>query len=191
MRCGPADTAISATHRRTNTLERLDHVPYYQSPEMNAFVGGRARHFEDVEDSTIAIPLFRTLVTTVFENLPIPTRYLENPWVCQIHQIRIVVHPGKTYDVVPEGVHSDGYPFAGLHLINKHGVTGAENQLLTWDEQSELFRGTLEKPLDSLIFEDKAMKHYSSPMTAGPDGGRREILAISFSLPGTEYETTR
>lgn len=173
-----------------NSLTPLDHVAYYQSKGMNAFVGGKERHFEDVEISTVKNKALLELVRLDFENLPIEPKYLEQTWICQIHQIRIAVNPGQTYDVVPEGVHSDGYPFAGLHLIRKHEVEGAENVVYTWEEE-ELARTVLSSPLDTLIFEDKKMKHYASPLTAGPDGGVREILAISFSLPGTEYETIR
>ncbi len=174
----------------THTLTPLAHVPYFQSREMNAFVGGTERHFADVALSTVANSAFAELVRLDFENLPLEPEYSSRLWVCQVHQIRITVNPGRTYDVVPEGIHSDGYPFAGLHLIRKDGLTGGESVVFDWAE-TELARGTLDAPLDSLLFEDKKLKHYASPITAGPDGGVRDVLAISFSLPGTEHETVR
>lgn len=170
------------------TLTRRDHVPYFQSEEMNAFVGGKVRHFGDVEDSIVANPLFMALVRFDFDSLPIESEYLDRPWVCQIHQIRIVVHAGKTNDVVPEGIHSDGYPWAGLHLIARVDIDGGESTVFTWDEEP-LAKATFRDPLDTLIFEDKKMKHHVTPISTGQVEGHRDVLAISFSLPDSPYET--
>lgn len=172
----------------TGELTERGHVAYYQSEEMNAFVGGKQRHFGDVEVAIVQNPLFRTLVAFDFDSLPIEPEYVARTWVCQIHQIRIVVHPGKTYDVVPEGIHSDGYPFAGLHLIARVDVAGGQSTVFTWDEEP-LATVTFQDPLDTLIFEDRRMKHYVTPLTAGATEGHRDVLAISFSLPDSPYET--
>ncbi len=172
----------------TNELKPLDHVAYFQSKGMNPFVGGTERHFEDVEPSTIDNVLFQGLVQYDFETLPVEETYVNAGWICQIHQIRIVVHPGKTYHVVPEGIHSDGYPFAGVHLIGRQHISGGESTVFTWQEEP-LASATFTQPLDTLIFEDRRMKHYVSPITADDVQGHRDILAISFSLPGSPYET--
>jgi hypothetical protein len=172
----------------TGELTRRDHVAYFQSEDMNAFVGGKVRHFGDVEDSILANPLFMALVRFDFDSLPIEAEYLSRPWVCQIHQIRIVVSPNKTNEVVPEGIHSDGYPFAGLHLIARVDVDGGESTVLTWAEEP-LAKATFRDPLDTLIFEDKKMKHHVTPISAGDVEGHRDVLAISFSLPDSPYET--
>ncbi|MFD0720525.1 2OG-Fe dioxygenase family protein [Streptomyces globosus] len=173
----------------TGELVPLDHVAYFQSEAMNAFVGGIERHFGDVEESTYTNPLFRALVRYDFDNLPIEAEYRDRTWVCQIHQIRIEINPGKYNELVPEGIHSDGYPWAGLHLISRVDVEGGHSTVFTWDEEP-LAKGTFLTPLDSLIFEDRAMKHHVTGLSAGEDkGGHRDVLAISFSLPGSPYET--
>lgn len=175
---------------RTGELSPLEHVAYFQSEEMNAFIGGVERHFGDVEPDCVENPLFGALVRFDFETLPIEDDYLERPWVCQIHQIRIAVNPGQSYDVVPEGIHSDGYPFAALHLICRSKLDGGDSTVFTWDEDP-LAHATFMEPLDTLIFEDKKMKHYTSPISAGEEPGHRDVLAISFSLPDSPYEVLR
>ncbi|MEV6727161.1 2OG-Fe dioxygenase family protein [Streptomyces sp. NPDC051364] len=173
----------------TGELAPLDHVAYYQSEAMNAFVGGIERHFGDVEEATYRNPLFQALVRYDFDNLPIEDEYRDRAWVCQIHQIRIEINPGQYNELVPEGIHSDGYPWAGLHLISRVDVEGGHSTVFTWDEEP-LAKGTFRTPLDSLIFEDRAMKHHVTGLSAAEDkGGYRDVLAISFSLPGSPYET--
>jgi hypothetical protein len=170
-------------------LQRRAHVPYFQSERQNAFVGGVERHFGDVTESTAENPFFRRLVAWDFAQWPVEEAYLDRTWVCQIHQIRIYVVGGHTNDVTPEGIHSDGYPFAGVHLINRVDVTGGQSTVYTADAEP-LASLTFETPLDSLLFEDRHMKHYVSPIT-GVEGttGHRDILAISFSLPDSPYTT--
>lgn len=170
------------------TLTPRSHVAYFQSEEMNAFVGGKERHFGDVEVGIIENPLFHALVQYDFDSLPIEAEFLDRKWVCQIHQIRIRLQPNQTNEVVPEGIHSDGYPFAGLHLIARVDVTGGESTVFTWDEEP-LAKATFLNPLDTLIFEDRRMKHHVTAISAGDAGGYRDVLAISFSLPDSPYET--
>ena len=64
-------------------------------------------------EQTVQNPLFRDLIAWDFAQWPIEDVWLDlATWVCQVHQIRIHVVGGHTSDVTPEGVHSDGYPFA-------------------------------------------------------------------------------
>ena len=156
---------------------------------MNAFFGGPERYFGDVEPLTYTNALFRALVRYDFDSLPIEPGYRSRTWRCQIHQIRLTVHPGQTYDVVPDGMHSGGYPFAGLHLIARVNVAGGGSSLLTWDEGHLLARTTFREPLDTLIFEDRRMKHHTMPISAPREReGHRDVLAVSFSLPDSPYE---
>lgn len=174
---------------RTGSMTRRNHIRYYQSERQNAYVGGKERHFGDVEVETVDNPFFHELVRYDFDQYPLPEAYRLRTWICQIHMIRIVVAPGSTTPITPEGVHCDGYPFAGVHLINRVGVAGGESSVYT-GEGERLASLTFERPLDSLWFEDRRMKHYVTPISAaGEVPGHRDLLAISFSLPGSPYET--
>lgn len=173
----------------TDTLTRCDHVPYFQSIRQNAYVGGKERHFGDVLPETYENRFFKALVRYDFDRFPMPEEYRSRTWICQVHMIRIIVEAGETTQVTPEGIHSDGYPFAGVHLMNRVGVEGGESTVYT-AEAEPLASLTFEQPMDSLFFEDRRMKHYVTPISAGAErAGHRDILAISFSLPESEYET--
>ncbi len=171
------------------TLTPLEHTAYFQSERMNRYVGGVKRYFGDVLPDTYENEFFRALVRFAFNAFPIAEERRESGWVCQVHQIRITVHEGHTTAVTPEGIHSDGYPFASVHLIDRVGVSGGVSSVYSYDEQ-ELARLTFETPLDTLLLEDRALKHYVTPIQAsGEAAGHRSILAISFSLPNSPFRT--
>lgn len=174
---------------RTGELRPRDHVAYFQSIKMNRYVGGKSRHFGDVLPETYENALLRDLVLLDFSLFPVPEEFLARDWICQVHMIRIVVGPGQTTPVTPEGIHSDGYPFAGVHLMNRRGIIGGESSVYTHAEK-RLATITFESPLDSLWFEDRNLKHYVTPISSVGEGhGSRDILAISFSLPDSPYTT--
>ena len=174
----------------TGTLAPGVQTPYLQSSEMNSYVGGIARRFGAVPRKTYENPFFFELVRFSFEQFPIPEEFANQPWDCQVHQIRITVGPGETTAITPEGIHSDGYPFASVHLVDRESVDGAVSSVYTQDER-ELARLTFEEPLDSLFFEDRALKHYVTPMHGTGRGPcYRSILAISFSLADSPFATT-
>lgn len=177
----------------TGKLCPRPHVPYVQSQEMNSYVGGKARHFGDLSVDTYENPLFQDLVNYNFSLFPVNpeflkiTAQLDRDWICQVHIMRIVVGAGQTTPITPEGIHSDGYPFAGLHLINKINVQGGETTIYSYEE-TPLATTTFTQPLDSLWLEDRDLKHSVTDIASGEVGdGFRDILAISFSLPDSIY----
>ncbi|QSV63519.1 MAG: 2OG-Fe dioxygenase family protein [Dolichospermum sp. DL01] len=174
---------------RTGELRPRSHIPYFQSIEMNRYVGGKVRHFGDVLADTYENPFFQDLVTYDFSLFPVEEKFLDHLWICQIHMIRIVVGSNQSTPITPEGIHSDGYPFAGVHLINRNNVEGGESTVYTYDERP-LATLTFENPLDSLWLEDRKLKHYVTPIKSIHGHiGSRDVLAISFSLPDSSYTT--
>lgn len=172
---------------QTGELRPRPHVPYLQSPEMNPYAGGKARHFGDILAETYKNPLFQDLVNYNFSLFPLESELVDRPWICQVHAIRIVVGIGRTTAITPEGIHSDGYPFAGLHLMNRVNVQGGETTIYQ-DDGTPLATTTFINPLDSLWLEDVKLKHSVTDMASvGGVSGHRDILAISFSLPDSIY----
>lgn len=175
-------------HPRRGLLEPLPQVPYFQSERQNAYAGGIERPFGPVEAAVWTSPFLRTLVAHDFAAFPIEAVLWDSAWTVHIHQIRIVAGPGATTPVTPEGVHSDGYPFAAVHLVDRVDVGGGESSV--YDAEGRLLAtGSFVEPLDSLFFLDRDMKHYVTPITGSHHTrpGRRSILAVSFSLAGSQH----
>jgi len=172
---------------QTGELCPRPHVPYVQSLEMNTYVGGKARHFGDLSVDTYKNPLFQDLVNYNFSLFSREEEFSDRLWICQVHIMRIVVGAGQATAITPEGIHSDGYPFAGLHLMNKVNIEGGKTTIYQYDE-TPLATTTFREPLDSLWLEDRHLKHGVTDITNRNSGaGYRDILAISFSLPDSIY----
>lgn len=175
---------------KSGDLRLMSHVPYFQSKAMNEYVGGVVRHFGDVLPEVYENAFFKQLVQYDFGLFNIDEEYLDRDWICQVHQIRIVVGAGNTTDVTPEGIHSDGYPFAAVHFVGREHVSGGQSSVYTFEDEREMATLTFLEPLDSLFLEDRKIKHYVTPISADTDhDGYREILAVSFSLPDSPYTT--
>lgn len=178
----------------TGELTQLEHRAYVQSKEHNSYVGDKIRHFEDFSREVIDSPVIRSLIDldfAVYKSV-LPEELHDDVWQCQIHQIRIEIKPGKTLEITPEGIHCDGYPFSGVHFWGKENVAGAESQIFSSDRQL-LAAATYEGILDTTFFLDREMLHYVTPAATldSEKPAYRQIIAISFSKPGTAYDTIR
>jgi len=181
-------------HPATGELRQLEHRPYIQSETHNKYVGGLERHFADFGAEVMASPVLRSLIDLdfgVYKHV-IPAEVHDKVWQCQIHQIRIEIKSGCTIEITPEGIHCDGYPFSGVHFWGKANVSGAQSQLFDADERP-VAATTYENVLDTTFFLDREMKHYVTPARADDGQGQayRQIIAISFSMPGTDYDVVR
>ncbi|MBW5413050.1 2OG-Fe dioxygenase family protein [Pseudomonas sp. MAG002Y] len=181
-------------HPVNQELRQLEHRPYVQSLANNRYVGGMERHFQDFSDEVIASPVLRSLIALDFEvyKSVLPAHLHNDMWQCQIHQIRIEINPGQQVEITPEGIHCDGYPFSAMHFWGRHNITGAESRL--YNVQEELLAAlTYEHILDTTFFLDREMRHYVTPAST-KDPKRpafRQIIAISFSKPGTAHDIVR
>ncbi len=173
-------------------LTRIEHRAYFQSEKMNAYVGGKQRHFEDFSKDFMDSEVLRSLIKLDFDiyQKTLPDEIKDGMWQCQIHQIRIEINPNEKIEITPEGVHSDGYPFSGVHFWGKENISGAQSKLYT-SEKEEVCSETFEETLDTIYFFDKDMFHYVTPAMAEGKGAYRQILAISFSKPDTDYDTVQ
>lgn len=178
----------------TRDLKQLEHRAYVQSKANNSYVGGLERHFQDFSNEVINSPVMRSLIDADFEVYKhvLPPELHDEIWQCQIHQIRIEIKPGKQLEITPEGIHCDGYPFSGVHFWGRNNVDGAESRLYSAQEE-QLAATTYLEILDTTYFLDRDMRHYVTPArnTHAQEMAYRQILAISFSRPGTAFDIVR
>jgi hypothetical protein len=178
----------------SKSLTRLEHRPYEQSFEHNKYVGGVQRHFEDFDDNIFDSSILKSLVNIDFEVYKevLPKELHNKIWQCQIHQIRIEINPGATIEITPEGVHCDGYPFSGVHFWGRKNVEGAISKV--YSKQEDLVEsGMYQDILDTTYFLDREMLHYVTPALnpSSTETGFRQIIAVSFSRPGTDHDIIR
>ncbi|HAL66305.1 MAG TPA: protein BsmA, partial [Pseudomonas sp.] len=155
---------------------------------------GMRRHFDDVSSDVFNSPVLRALIKLDFDvyKAVLPEELHTVPWQCQVHQIRIEVKPGEQIEITPEGIHCDGYPFSGVHFWGRHNIEGATSKV--YDKQSNVIdSGTYQEILDTTYFLDRELQHYVTPATNPSESemGYRQIIAISFSRPGTEHDIVK
>jgi len=177
-----------------DSINQLEHKSYFQSKQNNSYVGGKTRHFQDFGTELIDSPIIRSLVKEDFQVYAktLPEEYKSKTWQCQIHQIRIEVSAGKEVEITPEKIHCDGYPFSAVHFWGKNNIAGAESKLYN-NNESEILSAMFENILDTLFFFDREMLHYVTPASTKDNSidGYRQIIAISFSLPGSDYDIVK
>lgn len=179
---------------KTRELRQLEHRAYVQSKDNNSYVGGLERHFQDFSNEVINSQVIRSLIDLDFEvyKSVLPPELHDEVWQCQIHQIRIEIKPGKKLEITPEGIHCDGYPFSGVHFWGRKNVEGAQSQLFN-AQKEPLATVTYQEILDTTFFLDREMCHYVTvAQNRDPqEMAYRQILAISFSKPGTSFDIIR
>ncbi|WP_313431413.1 2OG-Fe dioxygenase family protein, partial [Pseudomonas sp.] len=87
----------------TGELNQLSHRAYEQSEAHNAYVGGMARHFDDIGADVFNSPILRALIRLDFDvyKAVLPEDLHTVNWQCQVHQIRIEIKPGAQIEITP------------------------------------------------------------------------------------------
>lgn len=154
----------------TTTL--LPHRPFIQPRSVNSLVGGIARAFEP-----LLIDPARQLAVGASE-LGLSTNH---PWQANVHQCRVVVDDDIKGVSVPEGPHRDGHDFGMLAVWGRHGIEGGVSQLLPIGGGVPFF-STVLRPGQALVYDDAAMWHHATDITAPPgSAGHRDLWIIAFN----------
>ncbi len=170
-------------------LTRRTHAAFFQSREMNSFVGGVAREFPPLQDSTAENPaLIRLLNFDLDIVRGLKGERTSNLCELQVHQIRISPPTAAPVCPTPEGMHSDGHDFLIMHLIQRYNVEGAESLLM--QDTGEVERHTLENPLETIVVDDRRVQHSVTMMRRAEDKqpALRDMLLIDINWPKSLLE---
>ena len=183
----PADPYLTEPHRYRyrrharyryagGELTRQPDGPYFQSAKDNRLFGGAERTFAPVTPETGADPFLLELLRFNIGQLP-PS---DTGWDVNIHLVRIVGSREVVGEPVPEGVHRDGFAYVSMHLMKRENVVGGETEVRT-EDGTHLVKGVLRSPLDSLYLDDRALLHYTSPISPeSSEPAHRDMLLVSY-----------
>ncbi|MEV4639435.1 2OG-Fe dioxygenase family protein [Actinoplanes sp. NPDC049548] len=183
----PADPYLAEPHRYRfrrharyrcagGEITRLPDGPYYQSEKDNRLFGGTDRTFAPVTPRAGENPFLLELLRFNIAQLP-PAGA---GWDVNIHLVRIVGSRDVVGEPVPEGVHRDGFAYVSMHLMKRENVVGGETEVRA-EDGTHLLKGVLEHPLDSLYLDDRALLHYTSPISPADDEpAHRDMLLVSY-----------
>ena len=152
-------------------VTKLPHRAFVQAKEHNQLVGGIAREF-----SPLKIDAAKFVKTTA--NAANFSR--KSIWHASVHQIRVKAEKDKQSQVVPEGLHRDGYEFAALLAIARENITGGVTTLVREPGQEPVYEGII-PAMTGIIFDDQAFYHYTSSISTQAGFGYRDMFIIVFN----------
>ncbi|MEV0250063.1 2OG-Fe dioxygenase family protein [Nocardia sp. NPDC050712] len=154
--------------------------PYLQAKEVNAVAGGVARAFTILDPEHPVTAITARIAATVARQL-LAAGVLDGQatpnCLVDAHYIRIYA-PGKP---CPEGIHRDGLIAGSAHLVRRVNITGADSLLYDLSGR-EVHKCVLTEPLDSFVFDDAQVMHYTNDIEVSEPGSPafRDVLLIGF-----------
>jgi hypothetical protein len=161
------------------TFRLEPHQPHYQSRNNNFLNGGVSRHFEAIDDATLASNTMKSLLTfccILFGRL---SPYSD--WHIELHQFRIETDGTRIGQPTPEGPHRDGVSFVMMLMVHRLNVAGGETIIYDLEDR-RVDEFTLTNPLEMVLVNDERVRHGVSPITSfNPDKpGYRDVFVATF-----------
>jgi hypothetical protein len=169
-----ADRDASGNRRFTP----LPHAAFRQSAAHIPDYGGRERLFSPIAEDVLRNP---ALVGLVAADLDVVERVTNDAgvWEVGLHLVRVIAVPDEPGNPTPEGRHSDGHDFVGMHLFGRANCMGGKS--IVYREGREPVSTTLTDRLDSLIVADQRLTHEATPVTADGGVGVRDMLLVDLN----------
>jgi hypothetical protein len=170
-------------------VTQVPHRAHWQPVSYNALHGGIERHFEPIEPSLVAHPLWARWLA----GMAARATALKGAqrWFVEAHPFRIDTKEGIGRPT-PEGAHRDGVDLVAVTLIAREGVKGGESRVFAAQGREGL-RFTLSEPFSTLLLDDIAVIHESTPIqpleAAHP--GHRDTLVLTFRCGGFQAPPDR
>jgi len=157
-------------------------TPYYQPAEINKYAGGIDRKIGLMKNKSINNPFLRELIQFDFLQLPVSQKAKSDPWMLDIHQMRIIATAVESGEPTPEGIHHDENDFGWIHLIKRKNVAGGINSIYS-NNQKLLETCTLYKNMDSIVLWDPKVMHGVSSIHPKDTtkNAIRDVLLIGFT----------
>ena len=160
-----------------DNIEIIGDLNFYQSNDYNTYNGNNLRNYENIDSSILKDPCFKYLtqyfIYNVYKNNPnINTKYI------QVHQIRVYAEKEKT-NLVPEGIHQDGYNMIAIACITRKNIKGGIN--LIYDSSKNLIHNLQLGEGEIIILNDNKLYHDVLPIELYKENedGYRDILVFT------------
>ncbi|MFD3510870.1 2OG-Fe dioxygenase family protein [Nocardia sp. NPDC058666] len=157
-------------------------APYRQSMAVNRVAGGIERRFAVIpvdHPATAIAARVAMSVARVLLGADVLDTERHPRCLVDVHYIRITA-PGKP---CPEGMHRDGLLAGSAHLLRRNNITGDISELYdNVDSENPLHSGRLTDPMDSFVFHDSRVRHFTRDIEReNPTApGFRDALLIGF-----------
>ena len=112
------------------------------------------REYKNINSNILNDNTFKKYIKIFKEKVTIETK--EKPKYIQIHQIRVNTYNDLT-DLVPEGIHQDGFNMIAILVINRENINGGINNI--YDESKKIIYSKKLLEGDMVILNDNNLYH--------------------------------
>ena len=107
------------------SLEIINNANFFQSSKYNNFNGDVIRNYNNIDESLIYDETFKELILNFKSEVENHIKHANNYFY--VHQIRVYAQSNKEINLIPEGIHKDGYNIIGMVCINRQNIEGGVN----------------------------------------------------------------
>lgn len=138
-----------------NDLEIMGDIKFYQSLNYNTYNGNKLRNYDNIDNKLLKDEYFNSIVKTF-------TQYVNEKTnnICkyiQVHQIRVYAE-NNISNLLPEGIHQDGFNIVGIICVTRENVIGGLNNVYDANKKflysKQLEEGEMMILNDSKVFHD-------------------------------------
>lgn len=146
---------FSLINTKTDNYTIIGDLKFTQSNKINKFNGNIIRDYENINKLLLQNKFLKKLIVDFKSYVRFHYNYTPN--MIKIHQIRVCID-GTNNEIVPEGIHNDGYNCIGIFCVNRENITGGDN--IIYDDKLKKLHSTILNPGDFLILNDNKLFHY-------------------------------
>jgi len=132
----------------------LGDLSFYQSSNLNTYNGNNLRSYKNIDKNLLENKEFKNLINLF--NKEVSKEFGFNNEYINIHQIRVTANIELT-NLIPEGIHQDGYNLVAIVCISRENIEGGENKL--YDIDKNLIDKRFLEEGDMLIINDNKLFH--------------------------------
>tara|TARA_Y100000389_G_scaffold84757_4_gene81457 strand:+ start:7604 stop:9466 length:1863 start_codon:yes stop_codon:yes gene_type:complete len=146
--------AFSLLEVGNETVKIVGDLNFYQSNCYNNYNGNILRKYENIPNTLLSNELFKDIVFKF--NKKVSDEYkLVNKYI-QIHQIRVYADE-KPINLIPEGIHQDGFNIVGLYCVKRENIKGGVSNIYD-NKKNKIYTKEL-LPGELLILNDRRLYH--------------------------------
>ena len=166
-------------------IKIIGNLKFFQSTNYNNFNGNIIRDYNNIDSKILQDECFKYFVKKFIETINdqlIKNSYYEKINYIQVHQIRVYTDSEDEIDLVPEGIHQDGYNFIAMCCVTRRNISGAISHI--YDESKNIVHSVQLQGGEMLIVNDNKMFHSVSPIKLNKTSkkvkmGYRDILVFT------------
>lgn len=157
-------------------------IDFFQSTTYNNYNGDIVRKYPNIDSSILGDKIFKFFVNTFKKEIDEATKSLTLPYNSDyifVHQIRVYASNDTSVNLVPEGIHRDGYNIIGMSIINRENIQGGISNV--YDSEKNIVLSNQLQRGEMLIVNDAKMYHDVTPIKLHDNNreGYRDIFVFT------------